>query len=566
MKRLLFCWLVISRIPTQAYDAPVGIPEPQWGTLNPIEVGRPAPPADWTSNKTDYYYVAPGGTNSGNGYPGSPRGSIPTLAPGAKVFLDGSFGAMTVVAAGTESAPVWITSYDTANQAVLTGKMTIDGSCSYLLIDQLRTNFIGSGNGKFEVASGADHIAWRTIDLGGVAPANGTSTKGDSAENQGGFSINSSNANRTNNLVIYGCNVHDTGNLNYAAGDPDAHQVSMGMWTDDVWILDNTFSYTSGNAVQIGAGTNGQTPDADVCRRIYVGRNTAHHIAQAAFWSKRAEDVIMSENVSYAMRRNTPSNPNSGGFGGQYGPRWLWFINNTVYDCQSGIQVNSNSMGAGASTTMIYVVGNVFYNITDEQHTSGAWRSDRWQQGGCAVSIWGGTGAYVVNNTIDGCDVGVISPNSNLTFHVSNNIFSSPHAPNTGGQVLLEGDPGGANTLSNNIYEGGVYIREGSVVWTSLSSIQKGTGHINAAPVYTNETAHEYYLAEGSPGRNTLGTTAHPVYGVFQSRYGRSLSVDRSGLPRPQENSWDIGAYEGSSSRTGTHPAPPRGLRIRPPR
>ena len=65
------------------------------------------------------------------------------------------------------------------------------------------------------------------------------------------------------------------------------------------------------------------------------GRNVAHHNKQTGFWTKQAEDVIFSENLSYSHRTSDSSTGACMGF--QYAPERVWFINNHIHDCEVGI-------------------------------------------------------------------------------------------------------------------------------------------------------------------------------------------------------------------------------------
>ena len=101
-----------------------------------------------------------------------------------------------------------------------------------------------------------------------------TSTSGDGSLNGGNIAFFQPTAyGQLEQIIFYNCLNTKAGNWLFETGDPDGHGLSMGEFVQDVWIVDNEFSYTSGCAIQIGAGTQGDDPDDVVCRRIYIGRN-----------------------------------------------------------------------------------------------------------------------------------------------------------------------------------------------------------------------------------------------------------------------------------------------------
>lgn len=562
---------MLLTVSSQAWDPPIGIPRPAWPDLgNPIEAVAPTPPASWTADVPGFYYVQSGGTNANQGYPGNPRNLIPlSPAAGSVVFINGTYSgdhrSLPITASGTSTKPVWILSYNPTTPCTAIKQWTIASGSSYLIVDHVNWDWSGASYiySKMDITD-CNHICFRN----GSTIGNGTETGTDPSPfyNITTWGIDSSAYGKEEQIVLY--NMHSTkgGNWQYANGDPDGHGVALGTFVQDLWVVDCEFSYYSGNAIQIGAGTTGSTLDSEVSRRIYVGRCKGHHIAQAAFWSKRAEDVIFSQNTAYTMRRDTPSSSDSGGIGAQYGPRNLWIIYNTVYDCQSGFSINSDSLGSGATSTDVYIIGNVFYNIHDLYPPTDDWRGNTYSQGGACISIWGGRNTYIVNNTFDDYDVGIISPGTGCSRFVDGNIFTGRSGSVSGGELILEADPNNANTLSYNIIEqinGACYVQENhGSAWQTVAAIAKGPGNSSTPPTYVNKVGRNYALQAGSNGIDKFTNTAHPVYGMFNTAYARSIAFDHSwtsdhaGVSRPQNGSWDIGAYEFSTGTSPKLPAP----------
>ena len=539
----VFWFQLLLGVAAFAYTPPTGIPDPDWGTTHPIDAVAPTLPASWTSDVAGFYFLEQGGTNTNEGYPGDPRGTVPTLAAGDVLVINGAYdGAATITAIGTDAQPCWVVDYD-GDGIFGGGKLTLHPTTEFLIWDGVDFDFTTAG--KIEIQDGNNNLCFRNFTATGRGSVSGTSSA--SADNQAFFVIfNPTAYGGIEHIVIHNNVLTLAGMWQYTSGDPDAHCISMGVRAQDMWILENEFSYTSGNAVQVGAGTTGSTQDTDVCRRVYIGGNTAHHIAQSAFWAKRSDVVIMSENTCHTMRRDTPSNPNSGGFGAQYGPRNLWIIGNTVHNCQTGVQINSNSLSAGATTNDVRIIGNTFYDIRDVAgNSSNNWRSDAYQSGGAAINVWGAADAWIVGNTMDDVDCGILSPTTAKPVHVVNNIITNRNATN-GVDIHIDGDNGGLNELNNNIFPDTPYLLYGNstpvITIAGVNAVNaSAANNTDTAPTYVNAGSRDYNLQAGSAGIDE-GLT-HAVYATYQSAY--SLDITRSA---PQGAAWDIGAFEYSTT------------------
>ena len=546
----------------------IGIPNPNWGATigNPVTYPRPTPPSPWTSNVPKFFYVEAGGTNSGNGYPGNARSTMPAYwesVPGMVVFVNGvitgDYYSAPIRYAGTATEPCFILSYNPASPATFGGSIALSGGgfdSRYLIIDGINLYGVtGAGGGSIVIAGLVSYFCARNCIFSG--PGDETSTDGSAGYNQSVVQFNNPAAiGDIQHIVIAGCLITKGGNWMYAVGDPDAHGVSLGTGFRDIWILDNEISYMSGCAVQVGAGTTGATPNSYVAQRIYIGRNIAHHTAQSALWTKRVDHCIFSCNVAHTMRRDCPSSPNSCGFGGQYGPRNTWFIFNTVYNCQSGIVVASSSLDAGIEDTEVRMIGNVCYNIKDELAPfENDCRSNGNSTNGVCIASWSQV-AVVVNNTMHNYNGGVLCPSIFLNMHLYGNIFSG-REPTLGADINIF-DGSALNTIAYNLFSS-MYALNDGVLHTSASSLNasKGPGNLSGTPVFENVNTGDFRLKAGSPGIDTGGSAFHPVYDLFESMYGISIKVDRSGGTRPFNTLMDNGAFEfGSSIAPPPPPAP----------
>ncbi|MDH5512401.1 MAG: hypothetical protein OEY27_04220 [Gammaproteobacteria bacterium] len=137
--------------PAMAWQPPIGIPQPAFG----INEQAPALPDPWNSNISGFYFVQSGGNNSGNGYPGNPRGTIPsTLAAGSVVILSGTYtekhGNNPINAAGTAAKPVYIRGMSDSQRATITQAWVVNGS--YYILEHIKAVWANSsGDGSLEI-------------------------------------------------------------------------------------------------------------------------------------------------------------------------------------------------------------------------------------------------------------------------------------------------------------------------------------------------------------------------------------------------------------------------------
>ncbi len=496
-----------------AWEPPIGVPMPPFG----INEQAPPLPNPWNSNVPGFYYVRSGGTNNGNGYPGNPRSVLPDPIPaGSVVVIEGTYTTRhdvnRVRAQGTASQPVFIRGVSDTNRATITQKWIVDGS--YYIIEYINGNWSNSsGNGKLDIYG--DHGVVRHGDF-----------RGDTDKGIGGVHP------AGQYMVIWKNYIHDVGDVK-ANFDQDNHCIAIGDGTSDVWILDNEIARCSGDGLQINgtlAGTH----------HIYFGRNVTHSHKQTGMWSKTARDVIFSQNTVYNIR---PSNSSGGGCTGvQYGPDYVWWLFNRLYDCESGIRAESDS-DMGAPRPRRFFIGNLIYDITDSDppdpdnpHASGA------------IVLRGGYENYLVNNTLWNYQAGIMSPASGF-LKMENNILGARNNP-LGRDIYIEtSSMATSSTLRHSLFwsapvritwggggSGPVYTLEAFQIATG-----KGEQSFTLDPRFVNASSKDFHLQPTSPAvdRGLLSE----VYAIFLNRYGIDIAKDIEGSARPI-GAYDIGAYE----------------------
>lgn len=348
-----------------AWTALIGIPAPAFG-VNEI---APAAPNPWSATNTtsggrQFYYVCPscaGSTDSANtyGYPSKPRATIPgTLPAGSVVEVHGQIDtSQSFTSQGTANNPVFVRGADYASRPKLTVGQTISGS--YAILENIWWGPLNSSDADFGVGlkEGTDHIAIRNCEISG------------NLNRAGGVGLGSwgySGSQSLSYVVIDNCNIHDIGDINSSL-DQDSHGVTANGSVDHLWVTNNQISYVSGDAMQLEA----QQGRRDKIHHVYYGRNHSHHNKQTGGWVKHASDVIISQNTIHDHRAGNSSFGQCTGF--QYGPEYVWFLFNRIYSCDVGIGFASNDPPGDGQYA--FAIGNVIHNIhapTTNPYNSGA--------------------------------------------------------------------------------------------------------------------------------------------------------------------------------------------------
>ncbi len=500
---LLFLWGLGSI--AFAWSPPVGIPAPPWPA--DLDTARPALPSPWTAEQAGWYFISDSGcSDSGRtyGYPGASRCSFPSPPPaGSKIVLDGTIPGETELSfSGTSGSPIWVMGYSTGSPPTVTGIWGIGGS--YKIIDGIAfSNGLQDGNLYLE---GSNNMIRDLSFVNTYSVSNGAAVVG------GG----------TNN-VMYRCTISQAGDWRHSGEDIDRHGVKVVEGANGVWYVDSSFYHIQGDGIQVG----GVTFPASAINKVYIGRNRAYENLQSCFWTKNATDVIMSENICSDITFSPGGDGQ--GLGGQYDPKHVWFLSNTVYNTKAGIKVSGPNNGDGGPW---YMIGNKVYAV----------QSDSCSNYGIGALNFRNAGAVtMVFNTVHDVDMFVaIAVGTSPT--VRNNIFSSKRtAP---GCAAL--DVSVPFTHDYNLF--------------SAAGYDPGSepNKVTAAPLFVNAAGGNFALQAGSPAVNAASPTEEAAFAAFQARYGFSIRKDFAGTARPQGARWDIGAYEYPSGGSPVPPPVPR--------
>ncbi len=394
----------------------------------------------------DSYLVA-GKSVYNYGTPEKPRKTIPpSLTPGSVVEIHG--GPYTIApffqisGQGTLELPIFIRGVGLPR---LAKKLSVCNATSreamYMIVEGLDVY-------KFEVIAPASYIVLRDCNVQGDAVG-------------GGMGLDSySSSNFNHHLIFVRNKVHDNGNW-LADFDQDVHGMCIARRTSYVWILDSEFYHNSGDGLQINAGSMTAQPDTHhifVGRNLshhnkqsgmWIKQATDVVFTQNTVYGLRPigtkpsaygagmgfqygpERVWFLYNHIYDCCFGISSGSTSGmGFGQDsyyignlihdihhdpsysYTPTTAWsnagitlvgavnkyIINNTIYNCDAGINTPSNGK--------IVAVNNIIGNITDPQGnhvfvesgptaTASELLYNLFYQGGGAARIrWGSSTVY----------------------------------------------------------------------------------------------------------------------------------------------------------------------------
>jgi len=523
---VLFC-----PIQLWGFTTPIGIPTPPFPA--DLDIVRPSPPSPWTAETAGNYFVERSATGCSDnrtfGTPAAPRCSLPTApAAGSKIYVRGTYAVgMTITWTGTSANPIWLTYYDNANRPLFTGisPQPLYFTGNYIVVDGIRSDLGGATNDQ--VGMYGNNLMIRD------------STFRNTFGGSGGCGLDTGGT----NLVFYKGTVYDQGNWQYVGADIDRHGFKISPPTNGLWILDSLIYHVQGDGVQVGDQNN----TAAQVNRVFVGRNTLYENLQSCLWTKNATDVIFSQNVCYNITAPGSNAGDGQGLGGQYDPKNVWFLANTVHDTKVGIKMSGSSNGGGGPW---YAIGNVLYNIISSNGCNA------WGMG--ALSYRNEGGFYGYFNTIYNADsfISVVPSNSGA---FRDNIFS--HQYTATGCPALNDDGYGTYLLDYNLWDTATpTLKYNGTTYNSLASFSSATGlethRVVGNPQLTIPPSN-MSLQGTSPAINAANPTEENVFATFQTRYGVDIRKDFIGASRPYGSRWDIGAYEYGSGPALPKPNPP---------
>lgn len=538
--------LAISTQLNSGFTMPLGIPNFPWDFRETI----PTVPASWTSNTAGFYYVKQGGSNANQGFPSSPRGSIPdlsTIPDGSVVVIDNTANLtgtdITINPIGSSGAKIWLVgsqqvglgSGATQAQIRYTGDFNIAAGSQWFVIDGI--DFLNNTNAQQGwAANRCTNYVVRNCTI----RANGADRSANSSNYVGGTNTST----RSQYGMFYNNVVRDFGLWTHVGGDIDCHGIQVGQWVDDHWFINNQFFHNQGDGIQVTGDGSPSNNTPSVVRRLYVGGNTFYENLQTGFWIKTGTDIIFSQNIVYNQTDGGGSAPV--GCGGQYDFSSVWYIFNRIYDCGNGIRFASTNNGIGDGK--IRIIGNV---ITNSNGVGGTIQTNSPFSDGCAISFWQGTDVRVCFNTIwqfaghgigstPGAANGAIVENNIVAGRSNGSCFdlfwetftTQPKVRNNSFPASPRFSMDGSNTTSVSAFQSASSANRSNNLSGSVSFVNAVTG-----------ASGNFDTQAGDATRNA-GLLTTDVFAEFLTAYSLDIKVDFAGTTRPQSTLYDMGAYE----------------------
>jgi hypothetical protein len=461
MKHFLKLMIIIASLAfafqTQAYDMPIGIPDPGFG----LDEAKPNRPNHWNSEIAGYYYVedTAGCSNSQTyGHEGSPRCYLPNPIPaGSYVEVHGTYnhtvaGTIQVHGNGTVNNPIWVVGENSNTRPTFTDQVLIFGS--YIYIDNVKSYVTSSNDTCFKFGTSshsgykADHCMVRNSEM------MSNSDKRASGAGVAGYDENEA----AEYIIIANNHMHNFGILfPQPDHDVDAHVVTVNKESRHVWILENTIHDAGGAGIAIGQeGPNWHQTDN---QWIYAGRNHVYNTLQANMAIKGALHVVFSENNVHdpvtrwanGILNGTVASP-SKCFGWKGEPQDYWIINNTCQNASYGIHGGAT---VDHKQFKIYILNNTFKHIHPNNDSDGYTGTGSW--GEAAISMIRGGYVYAIGNSIEDSSTAISCAGpggasaSLYNYYIENNIIR-----NTGHAHMVfcsRDNPSGTHIRNNIIYQ-----------------------------------------------------------------------------------------------------------------
>lgn len=277
---------------------------------------------------------------------------------------------------------------------------------------------------------------------------------------------------------------------------------------------------------------------------VYVGRNHFYNNGENAIDIKEMTDVVVSENVFNNFRATASSTGEAAAI--HFGPRRIWFINNTIYDSEIAL--------ISTGSEEVYFIGNVVFDV---EQTSGTFDPDSAFSLGTGIHVRGSFNSYILNNTIYNYDMAIQVPNGGPTY-IFNNIMAKRRdrgALTSVYDLIHSASLSSGSEAGNNLYF--PVIDSAAIGWgggnaqTVALHVSQAPGSVEGDPMFLDPEnpdplLRDFALAPGSIARDAGegGGRLQEAFDRFKSLYGVDLTRDIKRFPRVQGTGIGIGAVE----------------------
>jgi hypothetical protein len=372
----------------------------------------------------------------------------------------------------------------------------------------------------------------------------------------------------SHDVVISQNTIHDTFETSSASGNPSPAKCAIFQYGPrNVWFVNNE-CYNQTVGLYAASNTNPAIKIHQVVRSNATGKVTATLCEDLHGYSLSGYTVNIA-GISDASFNGTGFSIDQGASSGL---TLVW--NQSGADATvTGTDSTCNTNNIGTATVFagstnnhdFYVYGNLFHDIY--------WRSPGYYNGPASPSSNGAMGAVISGTTWP--DYLVVENNTAYRNNAFINIAGTvgaihgvfknnlvfwiyTDANQTKGYLTNIQDGNAVITQDHDLYcpsanvicatsdTGSLGFKFGSTTRSSLSAYQSAggcTGCLGSDPSFVNPGS-DFSLQSSSPARDsgTTPTSTSAFSSAFPSNV--SIDIDRNGTSRPQNSTWDIGAYE----------------------
>jgi hypothetical protein len=514
---------------------PIGIPRPEFGIEETYRMydnpEKRNPALSYVLNDEGGFYThyvdisSPAATDSNNpfGSKEKPRASFPNpsdVPPGSVIEVHTGVytfpSTFRYILNGTREWPIFLRGYSQAAKPHLKDSYFYL-NCTYLIFE----NFERTGKGivvRSYESNEAHHVSIRNCEVHNC--------------DEGIYATCWDNGKPANHVVIYNNHIHPD-NFDPADGafpQRDVTGVYLHRNSHDVWVVDNLIHHAAGDAVGGGHGANYSA------RNYFIGRNTMHTCGENAIDLKEVENVVISQNVMYNFQ-GWSSGDNGGAFithlGPDFSPRNVWFIYNEIYG-----EMDGAIFIGGEQKYPVYIIGNLIRDISRPDGSAMAFKTWSSKQiffiNNTIVDCDNGIDSYVdgplvelhlYNNIVANIKPGGFHLNLSGKEQLKNSVSKNNLYFQSGGNPRLN-----CNRISyDNLTD-----------FNTATGMESGSLIDN--PLFVNPAGNDFSLQAGSPAINK-GTNAR-AYIEYELFFGKDIKFDFSGNQRPANKLWDIGAFE----------------------
>lgn len=512
----------IGPIPNPAlWIPPIGIPNPSFGLFEShmMYVGvnysysTGSAPYKSAGHGPYSHYVDssdPNSTNTNNNY-GTlvlPRKNMPMAAfvsPGAVIEVKSCAitpSQISMIYIGTLAAPIFVRGSSLLAKGLFTGVgFLIRGQ--YIIYENLE--FISKGPDIRSINESVNNIVIRSCNI--HAGAN-LAVGGGVNEN---FIVSF--------ILIYNNQIH-TDNFDPNGGEfpeNDVAGVSIGHFSENVWVVDNDIKGASGDAIGAGHAAN------YTAKRWFIGRNLMHDTGENGIDLKEVDSVVVSQNKIYNFT-GLSSGDDGCAVVVHYGPnvsaKNIWFLYNEIYNAtEKGIQIG------GTELFETYFIGNIIHDIHNSLLNGRAFVTFT----SCKINMVGN----IFYNNDNGVDASGTVGCGKLIF--KNNIISVIQNPSGYYIDIIEDSNYKATAeITNNIFYPIGPLIDGTL-----------TNCIMQDPLFVDAANKNFNLQSNSPAIDTADSSImEELADKFFMLFGVNIHKDFANLLRPINGNWDIGPYE----------------------